>query len=83
MIVQLLQMAEKIRSQGGVVVIKMDGERSASGNQPPNGITILISGGHLPRFKSVRRDGKVLEECLSSAIDEYWTLVPPGKSSET
>ena len=64
-----LDLIEKIRRERGVVVVKWDGERDGSSEEPT--CTVLISGGPLGGDAPIRRESNDVSEALQSALGEY------------
>lgn len=62
----LWPLLEKIGDEGGVVIIKLDGERDGSNDDR---YTLLLSGKHVGR--QIRRDVADLEDGVSQLICEY------------
>lgn len=59
---------ERIKSEGSVFILKLDGERNSAAGEPP--YTILISGAPLGD-DFIRIDAMTLEEGLILAIGSY------------
>ena len=58
---------ERLSEEGGVFVLKLDGERSASDAEPR--FTVLVSGTHLAR--PFRCDSNSLEHAIASVLADY------------
>jgi hypothetical protein len=68
----VLPMLDRMRKDGAVVVIKLDGERTGSDDNGP--YTVVVSGGALGS-EFLRVDKQVLEDALSWVIVRYATRV--------
>ena len=60
---------ERMRDDGAVVLVKLDGERAGEGDNGP--YTVAISGGRLEADDFFRIDTFVLEEALAHGIIHY------------
>jgi hypothetical protein len=70
----VLPLLERMRSEGAVLLIKLDGERTS---RP---YTVFVSGG--PLRDSVRLDANTLDEGLAHVLGHYaaqcWGVAAPG-----
>ena len=67
-IVELLEYAEYIKSNGDIFIIKMDGERTS------NEYTILIMSA-LKKFETIRSDDSSLENAMLKSFKIYFKTV--------
>jgi len=60
---------DMIMNEGGVFMVKVDGERAAKDDTGM--FTVMISKGRLEEGEAIRVDSKVLEEALSYVLVKY------------